>query len=162
MRTIGILTQMLWRNSVLSIRIAANALYLYRMKQVLLSLGLLASPMTAEAAFAVCNQSFDVVNVAIGQFEENDWVTRGWWTVGPNQCANTIREGLTARYIYVFAQDVFGNEILNGATPMCIGTAKFEARGVEDCLVRGYLTANFIEVDTQATERWTLFLAPQP
>lgn len=153
---------MLWRNSVLSIRIAANALYLYRMKQVLLSLGLLASPMTAEAAFAVCNQSFDVVNVAIGQFEENDWVTRGWWTVGPNQCANTIREGLTARYIYVFAQDVFGNEILNGATPMCIGTAKFEARGVEDCLVRGYLTANFIEVDTQATERWTLFLAPQP
>lgn len=132
------------------------------MKRTLLSLAVTASPLAAQAAFAICNQSFDVVNVAIGQYEDDTWVTRGWWTVGPNQCANAIREGLTARYIYVFAQDVFGNEVLNGSTPMCIGTAKFEARGVEDCLVRGYLTANFIEVDTQATERWTLFLTPQP
>lgn len=145
-----------------SIRIVKNALYLCRMKISALSLVLLACPPAAEAAFAVCNQSFDVVNVAIGQFEEDTFVTRGWWTVGPNQCANTIREGLTARYIYVFAQDVFGNEVLNGSTPMCIGTAKFEVRGEEDCLVRGYLEANFVEVDTQQTERWTLFLTPQP
>lgn len=122
----------------------------------------LAAPDAARAAFAVCNQSFDVVNVAIGLFEQDAFVTRGWWTIGPNQCANAIRDSLTARYIYVFAQDVFGNEILNGATPMCIGTAKFEVRGAEDCLVRGYLSANFIEVDTQQTERWTLFLTPQP
>lgn len=162
MRTLGCHTQMLRQNCALWFRIGIKPLYLYRMKKVLISLGLLASPMSADAAFAVCNQSFDVVNVAIGQFEGNDWVTRGWWTVGPNQCANTIRESLTARYVYVFAQDVFGNEILNGATPMCIGTAKFEARGIEDCQVRGYLRVNFVEVDTQATERWTLFLAPQP
>jgi uncharacterized membrane protein len=119
-------------------------------------------PTTASATFAVCNQSFDVVNVAIGQFEENDFVTRGWWTVGPNQCANTIRDQLSARYIYIFAQDVFGNEILSGSTPLCIGTARFTIRGDEECLLRGYLSANFIEVDTQQTERWTLFLtAPQ-
>lgn len=124
--------------------------------------GLGFAPGMAQAAFAVCNQSFDVVNVAIGQFEDGDFVTRGWWTIGPNQCANAIREALTSRYIYVFAQDVFGNEIMNGSTPMCIGTSKFEARGVQDCLVRGYLSANFIEVDTQQTERWTLFLTPQP
>lgn len=119
-------------------------------------------PSTAAATFAVCNQSFDVVNVAIGQFEEDNFVTRGWWTVGPNQCANTIRDQLTARYIYIFAQDVFGNEILAGSTPLCIGTARFTIRGDEECLLRGYLSANFIEVDTQQTERWTLFLtAPQ-
>ncbi len=119
-------------------------------------------PGAAKAAFAVCNQSFDVVNVAIGQFEDDAFVTRGWWTIGPNQCANAIKESLTARYIYVFAQDVFGNEIMNGSTPMCIGTARFVIRGVEDCLIRGHLPANFIEVDTQQTERWTLFLTPQP
>ena len=119
-------------------------------------------PTSALATFAVCNQSFDVVNVAVGQFEDDDFVTRGWWTVGPNQCANTIRDQLTARYIYIFAQDVFGNEILSGSTPLCVGTSRFTIRGDEECLLRGYLSANFIEVDTQQTERWTLFLtAPQ-
>lgn len=119
---------------------------------------MLCAPTTAAATFAVCNQSFDVVNIAVGQFEDDDFVTRGWWTVGPNQCANTIREELTARYIYIFAQDVFGNEILSGSTPLCIGPARFTIRGDEECLLRGYLSASFIEVDTQQTERWTLFL----
>ena len=116
----------------------------------------------ARAVFAICNQSFDVVNVAIGLYEDDAFVTRGWWTIGPNQCANAIRESLEARYIYVFAQDVFGNAILNGSTPMCIGTERFEIVGETECLVRGHLAADFIEVDTQRTERWTLFLAPQP
>lgn len=124
--------------------------------------GFLGTASPTQAAFAICNQSFDVVNVAIGLFEDGDFVTRGWWTVGPNQCANAVREGLTARYIYVFAQDVFGNAILNGATPMCIGPARFEIRGATECLLNGHLAADFIEVDTQQTERWTLFLTPQP
>ena len=123
-------------------------------------LALLSGPAAAE--FAVCNQSFDVVNVAIGQYEEDDFVTRGWWTVGPNQCANAVRDRLEARYVYVFAQDVFGNAILNGSTPMCIGIERFEIAGVEDCLARGFLSADFIEVDTLRTERWTLFLTAQP
>jgi len=128
--------------------------------QASIALSFCLAPNMGWATFAVCNQSFDVVNVSIGQFEDDNFVTRGWWTVGPNQCANTIRDQLTARYIYVFAQDVFGNEILNGSTPLCIGTERFTIRGDEECLLRGYLSANFIEVDTQQTERWTLFLTP--
>ncbi len=115
-------------------------------------------PAGLRAQFAVCNQSFDVVNVAIGQFEEPSFVTRGWWTIGPNQCANVIRDELTSRYIYVFAQDVFGNEILQGATPMCIAPKRFVIEDETGCLLRGYLDANYLEVDTQKTERWTLFL----
>ena len=129
---------------------------------IVLAAGLSFIAGQAKAVFAVCNQSFDVVNVAVGMFEDDAFVTRGWWTVGPNQCANAVRESLTARYIYVFAQDVFGNEILNGATPMCIGTERFVIRGVDECLIRGHLAANFVEVDTQQTERWTLFLTAQP
>jgi uncharacterized membrane protein len=120
---------------------------------------LTASPAYAE--FAVCNQSFDVVNVAIGQYERNDFVTRGWWTVGPNQCANVIRDKLQTRYVYVFAQDVFGNAILNGGTSMCVGPKRFEIQGEADCAVRGYVDVPYVEVDTQRTERWTLFLTPQ-
>ena len=115
----------------------------------------------AYAEFAVCNQSFDVVNVAIGQFERGSFVTRGWWTVGPNQCANVIKEKLDARYVYVFAQDVFGKSILNGGTNMCVGPKRFEITGEKDCAVRGFIEVPYVEVDTQRTERWTLFLTPQ-
>ncbi|MCU0910735.1 MAG: DUF1036 domain-containing protein [Rhodobacteraceae bacterium] len=116
----------------------------------------------ADAQFAVCNQTFDVVNVAIGKFDETVFETSGWWTIGPNQCANVVTEELKVRYIYVFAQDVFGKTVLAGSTPMCVGPERFEIRGEGDCLVRGFLEARFHEVDTLRTERWTLFLVPPP
>ena len=122
--------------------------------------GLIGIPGVAAAQFSVCNQTFDVVNVAIGQFDRDAFETSGWWTVGPNQCANVIDEVLTARYIYAFAQDVFGRVILSGSVPMCVAPARFEIRGESDCLVRGYIEARFHEVDTLRTERWTLFLYP--
>jgi len=119
-----------------------------------------AAPVRAE--FTLCNQSFDVVNVAIGQLYRADFRTRGWWRIGPNQCANLVREPLTTRYIYVFAQDIFGKQILRGSVPMCVGTHRFVIDGSHDCLVRGYVDAPFIEVDTRDASRWTMFIAPRP
>jgi uncharacterized membrane protein len=137
-------------------------LILTKMRLIAYACGLiLATGSAAYAEFAVCNQSFDVVNVAIGQYERDAFVTRGWWTVGPNQCANVIKEKLDARYVYVFAQDVFGNAILNGGTSMCVGPRRFEIQGEKDCAVRGFIEVPYVEVDTQRTERWTLFLTPQ-
>ena len=121
---------------------------------------ILLGPKTAWAQLSVCNQSLDVVNIAIGRFDQGAFETSGWWTVGPNQCANVIETQLEARYIYAFAQDVFGRIILSGATPMCVAPDKFEIRGETDCLVRGFLEARFLEVDTRRSERWTLFLYP--
>ncbi|MEP4196423.1 MAG: DUF1036 domain-containing protein [Aliishimia sp.] len=116
----------------------------------------------AKAQFAVCNQSFDVVNVSIGQLEREVFRTRGWWRIGPNQCANVIRDEISTRYVYVFAKDVFGKEIFNGTVPMCVAPDRFVIDGEQDCLVRGHLPARFIEVDTQETERWTLFVTARP
>ncbi len=115
-------------------------------------------PRAVQAEFAVCNQSYDVINVAVGQYKRDIFETEGWWTVGPNQCANVIKEPLQARYIYVYAKDVFGQSVLNGSTPMCVDPQYFTISGVEDCLTRGYLEAQFLEVDTEQTERWTLFV----
>ncbi len=137
----------------------SNILRLFRLTGLV---GVAAFPTAAWAEFAVCNQSFDVVNVAIGQYEEDAFVTRGWWTIGPNQCANVIRDELQARFIYVFAQDVFGKEILQGTKPLCLAPNRFVIRGETGCLLRGHLEALFLEVDTLETERWTLFLAPPP
>jgi hypothetical protein len=84
--------------------------------------------------------------------------TEGWWTVGANQCAEVIREELANRFIYVYANDVFGQPILSGTTEMCVGKKRFVIRGIESCWQRGHLAVKFYEVDTQAVERWTLFL----
>lgn len=116
----------------------------------------------ARAEFAVCNQSFDVINVAVGLDVDDDWQTSGWWTVGPNQCANVVKEKLTARFIYIHAQDVFGQSLTTGTTQMCIATKRFQIRGREECWARGHIAAGFIEIDTQLTQRWTLFLAASP
>lgn len=121
--------------------------------------GLLLSAGVARAEFAVCNQSFDVVNVAIGWDVDGDFQTEGWWTIGTNQCANVIRDELESRYIYVYAQDVFGKPMLNGTTTMCIETKRFTIRGISSCWSRGHIQARFIEVDTEKTQRWSLFLA---
>ena len=119
----------------------------------------LGAVIPAQAEFAVCNQSFDVVNVAIGQDINDQFNTEGWWTIGPNQCANVIKEELVSRYIYIYVQDVFGQPIMTGTTQMCIATTKFQIVGNTNCWSRGKISAGFIEVDTKETQRWTLFLA---
>jgi len=112
----------------------------------------------ARAEFTVCNQTLDVVNLAIGQEVDGAFQTEGWWTVGANQCAEVIRDELANRFIYVYANDVFGQPILSGTTEMCVGKKRFVIRGIESCWQRGHMAVRFYEVDTQAVERWTLFL----
>ncbi|MEM6758929.1 MAG: DUF1036 domain-containing protein [Pseudomonadota bacterium] len=121
-------------------------------------LWIVANPSTARANFQFCNQTLDVVNVAIGAYDTDAWETAGWWTVGPNQCANVIEDTLTSRYIYVYARDVFNASMLQGTTTMCVDPGEFRIRGREDCLIRGHISAQFHEVDTRRSERWTFFL----
>ena len=117
---------------------------------------------TAAAGLRLCNQSFDVLNVAVAAPSGQGFVTRGWWRVAPNQCATLQREALQSRYYYVFAADVFGNEVLAGSMPLCVAPRRFEIDGQRDCLLRGYLDARFAEVDTGGQQNWTVFVAPRP
>ncbi len=121
--------------------------------------GFLAAGGAARAQFTVCNQTLDVVNLAIGQEVDQAFQTEGWWTIGANQCADVIREELANRFVYVYANDVFGQPVLNGTIEMCVGPKRFVIRGEESCWQRGYKAAKFFEVDTQAVERWTVFLS---
>ncbi len=123
-------------------------------------LGWLALTVPASAQFEVCNQTLDVVNVAIGrQLPASDtFETEGWWTIGSNTCAEIIRDPLVSRYIWVFATDVFGQDLIEGTVDMCIGEDRFQIEGTESCWTRGYRTVPFHEVDTQDTDRWQLFL----
>lgn len=113
---------------------------------------------SARAEFTVCNQTLDVVNLAVGQEVDRSFQTDGWWTVGANQCVNVIREELANRYIYLYATDVFGHAILSGSTDMCIEKRRFTIRGIDDCWKNGHIAARFFEVDTLQQVRWTFFL----
>ena len=122
----------------------------------------LLAPLPVAAGLSLCNQSFDVLNVAIAEPGGDGFVTRGWWRAAPNRCVTLRSQPLSARYYYVFVTDVFGNEALSGATPMCVATRKFEISGQKDCLLRGFLDARFSEIDTQQQTDWTVFVAPRP
>lgn len=119
---------------------------------------LLFAPAEAHAEFTVCNQTLDVVNLAVGQEVESAFQTDGWWTIGANQCVNVIRDELSNRYVYIYATDVFGNAILSGSTDMCVERKRFTVRGIEECWQRGHIAARFFEVDTLDQARWTFFL----
>lgn len=131
-------------------------------RPALISLAALAGSMIAvgpaSAEFAVCNQTLDVVNLAVGQEVDRTFQTEGWWTVGANQCVNVIRDELSNRYIYIYAADVFGHAMLSGSIDMCIEKRRFSIRGIEDCWRNGHIAARFYEVDTLAQVRWTFFL----
>lgn len=117
-----------------------------------------AAPGAASAQFMVCNQTLDVVNLAIGEEVRRVPQTDGWWTLGANQCVNVLRDELHNRYIYVYATDVFGNPVLSGTTEMCVDRHRFTIRGIDECWVRGHMAVPFFEVDTLEQQRWTLFL----
>ncbi len=116
----------------------------------------------ARAEFKVCNQSFDVLNLSFGQPVQGGFRTEGWWRVAPNQCATLIREPLAARFLYLFATDVFGKSALGGTVPMCVAPRRFRIEGERDCLLRGHLEARFVEIDTGRADEWTVFVAPRP
>lgn len=115
----------------------------------------------ARAEFTVCNQTLDVVNLAVGQEVDQAFQTDGWWTIGANQCVDVIREELSNRYVYLYATDVFGNVMLDGSTEMCIDKRRFTIRGIDRCWQRGHILARFVEVDTLEQLRWTFFLTGQ-
>lgn len=119
-------------------------------------------PGIARAELKLCNQSFDVVNVAFGQKVERGFRTEGWWRVAPNQCATLLPGRLSSRYFYVFATDVFGKAVLQGSVPMCIAPRRFRIDGEQDCLLRGHIEARFVQIDTGREDDWTVFVAPRP
>lgn len=118
----------------------------------------LAVPRPAAAGFRVCNQTLDLLNVAIGRPSGDGFETEGWWVVTANSCASLIRRDLASRYLYLFVTDVYGQSVVDGDTSMCVGRRKFRITGIEQCWARGFDRAGFKEVDTFDSPDWTVFV----
>jgi uncharacterized membrane protein len=109
----------------------------------------------ARAEYRVCNKTKYVLNVAVGYDTGEHFQTEGWWSVPPGSCATPIRGKLTTRFVYLYATDVDGVDVLKGAVSMCVNRRRFEIFGISDCWRRGLQAVTFAEVDTQSSDSWT-------
>ncbi len=119
---------------------------------------LVASHAPARADFRVCNKTRSLINLAVGRNAGEDFSTEGWWTVTPGSCATPIRGPLTARYVYLYATDIDGADVLKGTVSMCIDRGKFKVFGIDNCWRRGLQAVTFAEIDTLDSSDWTTFL----
>jgi uncharacterized membrane protein len=116
------------------------------------------SPLPARADFRVCNKTRALINLAVGANAAGDFSTEGWWVVTPGSCVIPIRGPLKGRYLYLYASDINGMDVLKGTVSMCIDRAKFKVIGIENCWRRGLQAVTFTEVDTLDSPDWTTFL----
>ncbi len=112
----------------------------------------------ARADFRVCNRTHALINIAIGTDAGEVFKTEGWWVATPGSCATPIRGPLRSRFVYLYATDIDGVDLLVGTATMCIDRGKFVAYGAENCWRRGLQAVAFAEIDTLDSSDWTTFL----
>lgn len=111
------------------------------------------------ADFKVCNDTKNLVGVAIGYRGKRNWVMEGWWRIPANVCA-TVRPGnLKSRYFYLFAEDAVTLAQWRGPVFMCTTNDEFKIRGLKNCFARGYERTGFFEVDTGNQKSWQVRLS---
>jgi uncharacterized membrane protein len=112
----------------------------------------------ARADFRVCNNTRALINLAVGTLAGEDFSTEGWWVVTPGSCSTPIHGPLSGRYVYLYATDIQGVDVLKGAVSMCIDRGQFKVVGIDNCWRRGLQAVAFAEIDTQDSSDWTTFL----
>lgn len=114
--------------------------------------------LPAKADLRICNQTANLVSVAIGYRADRGWMSEGWWQAPPGDCRVLYQGDLQRRFYYMFAVDDIGGGAWDGSVFMCTRDETFTIFGVEDCLARGYERTGFFEIDTQNRTDWTLQL----
>jgi uncharacterized membrane protein len=115
-------------------------------------------PPPAWADFRLCNNTHVLINLAVGALTGEDFSTEGWWAVTPGSCSTPIHGRLTGRFVYLYATDIQGADVLKGTVSMCIDRSKFNVVGIDNCWRRGLQAVAFAEIDTQNSPDWTTFL----
>lgn len=112
----------------------------------------------AKADLRVCNETANMVSVALGYRADRGWMSEGWWQAPPGDCRVLYQGTLERRFYYIYAVDDVGGGAWDGSVFMCTRDETFTIFGVEDCLARGYERTGFFEIDTQSRTDWTLQL----
>jgi uncharacterized membrane protein len=118
----------------------------------------MAATTPARAELRVCNETSNLISIALGYRAERGWMSEGWWQAPPGDCRVLYQGDLQSRFYYLHAVDDIGGGAWDGQVFMCTRDETFTIFGVEDCLARGYERTGFFEVDTQNRSDWTLQL----
>jgi uncharacterized membrane protein len=103
----------------------------------------------APAGYTVCNDSREVLLVALGQTDGGRAVSRGWWTVQPGACAKAITAPLKNDAVYLLGQKKGGSVLAGGPKVFCTTIAVFDIRGAGNCAGRGFSEQGFAMTPTK-------------
>ena len=119
------------------------------------ALALVSTSRPASADFTVCSQYRETIYVAYGYDDGMDWVSEGWWEIGPGLCTVIYSGAIPERFLYLYGENADRSVAWSGTQPFCIEPNNgFIIYGNYECDV------NFIEIDTGNTGDWTHTLTP--
>ena len=112
-----------------------------------------AEAMKASALLGLtfCNRTPEAVWAALARETSAKKVSLGWWHLQPGQCEKVIRDRLSERFVYAFAEHAPGetnDKPWSGEFKFCTRPQSFEIEGAEDCQGRGFKTTGFLQIDT--------------
>ncbi|MGF1462586.1 MAG: DUF1036 domain-containing protein [Maricaulaceae bacterium] len=112
-----------------------------------------AGARSAMTGLSVCDRADGVMWVAAAFRAGERWESRGWWRLTPGACVKVLAEPLEARAYYLLAEMENGmayEGLAAADEPFCVADVRFSVLGRESCELRGYRTAQFLTVLTEA------------
>ncbi|MBV7409367.1 DUF1036 domain-containing protein [Maritimibacter sp. DP1N21-5] len=120
---------------------------------LLAALGL--APTAALAELRFCNDTDEVVSVAVGYKGAQDWTSEGWWNVDPGDCKGvTVGDGPKTHYYY--RVEARGITFEHEAYMFCTIDEEFTIVGDTDCDARGYDREEFVEIAMEGADDHTV------
>ncbi|MFN4100585.1 MAG: DUF1036 domain-containing protein [Pararhodobacter sp.] len=121
------------------------------------------APLPAHADFLVCNDTFDVVSLAVGVESDDGDFSEGWWVVAASRCARVLRGGIDGLNVHVYATDIFNRPVLepapgNRTGDFCVSETRFRIPDRDECWLRGYIAAPFVRIGTDEAPHGILIL----
>jgi uncharacterized membrane protein len=108
----------------------------------------------------VCNDSRDVLLVALGQLDGGKAVSRGWWTVAQGACARAVTTPLASDAVYLLAQRKSGGTLVGGGQRFCTTAVPFEIQGNTNCVGRGLTESGFAPTQTRGLSGYVAHIGP--
>jgi uncharacterized membrane protein len=114
----------------------------------------------APAGYTVCNDAREPLLVALGQMDNGNAVSQGWWTVQPGACAKTLTTPLSSDAVYLLAQRKSGGTLVGGPQRFCTTQAAFQIRGSANCTARGFTDSGFAATRTKGLAGYVAHIGP--
>ncbi|MFV1492739.1 DUF1036 domain-containing protein [Phaeobacter sp. JH18-32] len=104
---------------------------------------------TGHVGLEICNDTAVPQSLSLAFRDDGRWISRGWWQLPPATCERVIDAPLRNRFYY-FRSEAQDWQFLDERISFCTAPDEFTIYGDHDCAIRGYDSAFFAKIDTQA------------